>query len=879
MCGAVLGVPGDATVAMPAPTPSSQTGGTAVSATRVRGAKTTKNARFTPGTMMAGRYQIVGMLGQGGMGEVYRANDLTLDQAVALKFLPSQMAANPAMLARFHGEVRIARQVSHPNVCRVYDIGEVDGQLFLSMEYVDGEDLSTLLRRIGRLPAERAVEFARKICAGLAAAHEKGIIHRDLKPANLMIDSEGQVVIMDFGLAAVAEQVAGAEISAGTPAYMAPEQLSGREVTVKSDIYALGLVLYEMFTGRRPFEGNTLADMLRQQQSSTPASLTDVAKDLDPGVERVILHCLEPDPRNRPASALAVAAALPGGDPLAAALAAGETPSPELVAAAGSRSSVRPWIAIALLVFIGASLIAAAVLAPMSGMLAIAAPELPPDALEQKAREYASALGYTAKPLNSARGLEYDLDGIRYIEREVPRADQWRRAQSGVPPAVYFWYRQSPRYLEPSTSRVTPEDPPMNVSGMIFERLDGRGRLVAFTAVPPQVDDPQLSGMAVDWSVVLRSAGFDPAAVKTVESKWTPPVYADSRIAWEGVLPELPSTPVRIEAAAWRGKPVYFSVVGPWTRAARMQAFTPNRATEVLGLVFIVITVGLLIGAVLLSRYNIRRKRGDQAGANRLALFIGIVYIAIWILDGWFVPTNWTINTAFRAFAYALFFMASMWVGYVAIEPFVRRHWPQTLVSWARLLAGGVGDPLVGRDLLIGLAAGCFFALISYTSTIVEKPYGQMPNTSAFTFVLLGARHGLGLVFISLTNSIVQTLSAFFLLFLARTVLRRQWLAAPVFIAFFAVAGAWGSATPLIDGLLSLAISLLLYVVVTRVGFLALVAALYVQFLMMGTPFPAEYTGWNNGPAMLTLVVLAAMSAYAARTALAGTSIIRDDLL
>src|SRR5580698_3550870 len=197
--------------------------------------------RFPAGTVLAERYRIIGLVGQGGMGEVYRASDLKLGQPVALKFLPAATANNQHLMTRFLAEVRIARQVSHPNVCRVYDIGEVDGFTFLSMEYVDGEDLRSLLRRIGRLPGDKAIEIGRKLCAGLAAAHDKGVLHRDLKPANIMIDGRGEVLIMDFGLAAIADQVEGAEVRNGTPAYMAPEQIAGREVTQRSDIYALGL--------------------------------------------------------------------------------------------------------------------------------------------------------------------------------------------------------------------------------------------------------------------------------------------------------------------------------------------------------------------------------------------------------------------------------------------------------------------------------------------------------------------------------------------------------------------------------------------------------------------------------------------------------------
>src|SRR5580765_1085365 len=256
--------------------------------------------RFAPGELLGGRYRIVALLGKGGMGEVYRADDLSLDQPVALKFLPEAVTHHEPALERFRSEVRIARQVSHPNVCRVYDLGEMEGLYFLSMEYLDGEDLGSLLRRIGRLPEDKALEIARKLCAGLAAAHEKGVLHRDLKPSNIMLDGRGNVLITDFGLAALANQIQQAEVRNGTPAYMAPEQLAGKEVSARSDIYSLGLVLYEIFTGKQAFEASTLAELVRMHTETTPVSPSSLVKDLDPAVERVILRCLDPDPRNRP---------------------------------------------------------------------------------------------------------------------------------------------------------------------------------------------------------------------------------------------------------------------------------------------------------------------------------------------------------------------------------------------------------------------------------------------------------------------------------------------------------------------------------------------------------------------------------------------------
>ena len=257
------------------------------------------HGRFAPGTVLDNRYRIVSLLGRGGMGEVYRADDLRLEQPVALKFLPESLEMDPARLARFHGEVRTARQVSHPNVCRVYDIGSTDGRHFLSMEYVDGEDLASLLRRIGRLPADKGVEVARQLCAGLAAAHDRGVLHRDLKPANIMIDGSGRARLTDFGIAGAAST--GEDVRAGTPAYMAPEQLSGREVTVKSDLFALGLVLYEVFTGRRAFDAPTIADLVKQHERGAPPSPSTTVTDLSPAIERTIMRCLESDPALRPA--------------------------------------------------------------------------------------------------------------------------------------------------------------------------------------------------------------------------------------------------------------------------------------------------------------------------------------------------------------------------------------------------------------------------------------------------------------------------------------------------------------------------------------------------------------------------------------------------
>jgi serine/threonine protein kinase len=289
-----------------------------------------EDARFAPGLIFASRYRIVSLLGRGAMGEVYRADDTRLGQPIALKLLAFRGTPGRETFKRFTDEVRLARGIAHPNVCRVYDIGEAEGWHYLSMEYVDGETLESLMRRIGQLPPGKALEIVRQLFAGVAAAHDRGILHRDLKPSNIMVDGRGLVRILDFGLAVSTTEGTVREI-AGTPAYMAPEQVVGGRVTERTDLFALGLIVYELFTGRRLFAAQTLADRLHLGDTTVSPVL---GSEVDPQIAGILRACLQHDPDARPRTALSVAARLPGGDPLAAAVAEGRVPSPAVVAAA-----------------------------------------------------------------------------------------------------------------------------------------------------------------------------------------------------------------------------------------------------------------------------------------------------------------------------------------------------------------------------------------------------------------------------------------------------------------------------------------------------------------------------------------------------------------
>lgn len=255
-------------------------------------------------TALAGRYDLMTAIGAGGMGRVYKARDRETNEVVALKVLRPDVAADPAMAERFKNELRLARRITHKNVCRIYEFHRLDEIAYITMEYVDGESLRARLRHSAPLPVAAALEIIAQICAGLREAHAQGVVHRDLKPENIMIARAGEVKIMDFGIARSVESPATATVSfLGTPAYMAPEQASGKPVDQRADIYALGLVFYECLTGHRAFSGDTPIEVALKQVNERPRPPRQIAANIPVALEAVILRCLEKDPARRFASA------------------------------------------------------------------------------------------------------------------------------------------------------------------------------------------------------------------------------------------------------------------------------------------------------------------------------------------------------------------------------------------------------------------------------------------------------------------------------------------------------------------------------------------------------------------------------------------------
>jgi serine/threonine-protein kinase len=818
------------------------------------------------------------------MGEVYRADDLTLGQTVALKFLPEHLAGDPRRMEAFLAEVRIARQITHANVCAVYDIEEVgpsassgQGQRFISMEYVDGEDLASLLRRIGRYSKDKAAEIARQLCAGLAAAHECGVLHRDLKPANIMIDGRGKVRITDFGLASLAGQIVGDQIRSGTPAYMAPEQLSGREVSTKSDIYALGLVLYELFTGRPAQEATTREELLRSHSSGSVTTPSAHVDDIEPAAERIILKCLEKNPEDRPSSALAVAAALPGGDPLAAALAAGETPSPEMVARAGAEGALQPAVAWGLL---GAAIVlclAAAVIGGWWEIIRWVHLPLPPAALEVKARDLVRDLGHDAPIGDTAHGFGADFSSVNWIADNDASAERWDALSEIRPSPVYFWYRQSPRSLvaRPNFAVVTYGNPVQASQGMARALLDPEGRLLSLEAIPSRFDDEPGPWDEPDWSRLFDAAGLDMDSFTPLAPNWAPRMASDVQKAWEGATPERPELMLRVEAAGYRGRPVSFAVFGPWAEPPKMRATEPSLSgwlEDNLGLA--VMVIGALVVGIVFARRNVRAGRSDTRGALRLAFWFFLIHAAVWALWASHVydlGREWSIVQA--DVGYNLFLAVNLWLLYVGLEPYVRRRWPDAIISWSRLLRGKLRDPLVGRDILVGgILAGGFGMLEHLDKLLLLSMDQPISQPHGVNWSMLGSiRFSIGNTIDGSIHELLSVMQGVFVFLLLRIVLRKVWLAAAAMIVLIGfMNGAPGADNPVIAWIQVALMTLLVLFVLLRYGLVATTVGFYLDRTLDQVALTGDFSVWYAPFFLIPAFAALALLVYGFYISLAG---------
>lgn len=831
---------------------------------------------FAPGTYIAERrYRIVARIGEGGMGVVFRADDLLLNVPVALKRLTPRFAARRELL---YQEVRTGRLISHPNVCRLHDVVEVEEGTFIAMELITGDDLGSLLARVGRFPSEKAVLVARDLCAALQAAHEAGIIHRDLKPANVMIDGRGVARVMDFGIAVAVDATVGGV--AGTPQYMAPEQLEAQPASVRSDIYALGLVLYELFTGRPVFTATTIAD-LRSQHRAPKLPLHALVPEIDSSIEQAVERCLAEDPAARPRSVSEVLAALPSRDRLDAAVAAGETPAPEDLVDASGSAELTATRGIALAAALLAGLIACAFVHDRGTIEGLMGRVKSYETLADEARDAAdvfmamtpSRQGTTpsrqnaAQPRQAAGWFATDRTYVQRIATLDRSPSRWSILQRQPPSALHFVYRSSPHGLHPANlgAPVTANDPAENIPDMVGVQLGADGRLLRFRRVPPKhaLASAQL---VTDWAPAFAAAGIDARTLVPVPPEWTPPVGHDRRYAWTGRWASRADIPLRIEAASLGAMPVAFEVIEPW----RDQDTMPRKSSAG-EIALALLRTAAVILAIVEARRHLRAGRGDRTGARRIALFafIAIALGRLSVAQHSGDPSV-EIEILLRITGFALVIALQSWVIYLAVEPYVRQRWPHVLITWVRLLRGRWRNARVGADVLLGAAVGTWTAVVFTPYELLPALAGLSapPLRSGLTADTMRRTIGIaGELSGAITTGIIYALGLLILSAVIRTVVKNGVAAFLATIALIALSGLRQDA-PMLGYAMWLIASAVMLMLLRKSGLLATAVGFAVHLLLVEAPLTLDSDRWYSGRSTVVLATVLGIGVYGLAIAL-----------
>lgn len=778
---------------------------------------------WRPGDLVADRYRLEYVVGRGGMGEVFAAHDRLLDKRVALKVL---RIADTSLLRR---EVTLSHKVTHPFVCRVYDLGQVDGQVFLTMEYVNGQTLERLLRQVRQFTPQRAQTLAVQVCLGLEAAHEQRVYHRDLKPSNVLIDEQGNVRLADFGLAAAADDDQPPD--GGTIAYMSPEQLSGGDVTGSSDIYSLGLLLFEIFTGRRICQQiQTRAALLERHELHIEEQ--DGFYQLPPEVGETIAACVQFSPQDRPVSVAAVRKRL--------------TNQAETLDSIARRNwswgKRRAVLCMAMFLIAFVALLS---LADRATLLGRAAPKAP-DALQERAEEVLAMVRETA-PVDRARG---------YISQS---------AGYHLPPdTVAFFYRESPVPLVPNqffpidyrfwhsftVGCVTLENPAPLVPGMGSVILDKDGGLLRLEIVP-------IASASEPTQVFLLDAWRDHLPQATSKLTWIssnaddlPPgsaLSSDRRIAWVGhddsgkplwrlVIAERAGQLVFLECS-----PLVASVSPPERSAIPTQFF-----------------FGVLAFSLGVAAWNLRRRACDVGNSVKVALAIFLLSLVGHLCIGHHHFSVHGFDILEIGLAMSLYVAFVGWVAYVATEPFVRRYLPDTFISWGRLLAGRISDPLIARDVLVGLTLATVSRLLSTLALSYLEPDALIEG---LTGGLVGGRHFLGLVLIWWSFGAAINLLMLVILAIARRHFP-SWLARIICIIIWTAPFIHPFATPgPVSIALGIALTTLTVLVLEKYGFLPIVVSWLVHFLLLG-PLTVDMHRWYSTTSTLLIGALLLMGVY-----------------
>ncbi len=486
-----------------------------------------------------------------------------------------------------------------------------------------------------------------------------------------------------------------------------------------------------------------------------------------------------------------------------------------------------------------------------------------------------------AAPTDVAENFRLDGGIVDFLDKGKAR---WEDALHGSIPILRFWHRESPDYLvniKMNDTNLLPgvvehDEPPPTTSGMLQVTLDARGRLLDFEAVAPQKSEAPASATAPDWKQLFAMAGLDPAQFKSAEPLWTPLSATDTRAAWTGVWPGTQS-PLRVEAASYGGKPVFFSLIGDWTRATRMRESNSRLRERIAQIVLACFSVLVIFGAVLVARRNFLKERIDSEGAWRLAVLYFGMQFAVFILSAHFVPTIATLGLFLLDLSGALFGTAVVTIIYLALEPYIRRHWAHSIISWSRLMSGHISDHNVGRDILYGILLGLSWGVLYQVLFLFLGKERGLPNFMDVN-MLRGGHSMIGTLIAQIMNSVRSALAFFFFMFLLRVLLRKGWLAAVVFVAFF-------TATKVLQGShvafvlpLQLAIYSIAAFVVLRFGLIALITGIFAANIILNIPLTPHLSKWYMSSGIYAIVLLLALAFWAAYTSLGGQKVWREHL-
>jgi serine/threonine-protein kinase len=472
-----------------------------------------------------------------------------------------------------------------------------------------------------------------------------------------------------------------------------------------------------------------------------------------------------------------------------------------------------------------------------------------------------------------------DSGALEHIAKTDDSVDRWDRLASGRPPVVYFWYRTSPQGMVPESAmrEVAADDPPFVIPGMARLALDTLGRLLYFEAVPPRWEEAPPPEKDPDWSVLFAEAELDQAKFVPATPSWTPQVYCDHRAAWTGAHPAQPESKIRIEAGAFHGRPVFFRLVEPWEARPESESRFGPRAKMPVGAAVLTAIVLALAACVYLAWRNYRSGRGDRRGALRLAFYVLVALTGADLFASHHVWDAREAELVFTALAEDIMMGAFCLLFYLAIEPYARRYWPHSLITWSRLLNGRFRDPLVGREVLYGCLAGAWLGVVTRLKDMIPIWMGE-PAPPVLGYVYTGGRYVVATLLAS-QLMVVIGLAFFAMLLLLRILLRRPWLACGALFTFFVLALTSAFTAPLWQCVVVPVSCATMILVLVRWGLLASLALFLVWILTWAFPTTFDFSAWYAGYALWGPLVALALAVYSAWVSLAGRPLFGDELL